>query len=193
MKNYDSAINQKIKSDFVSQEVLCCDTMVVEYILNKSYEDSDTPFTWDDVEFGENHICPECGWDEYEEVFPEDLDVKECNGFYICPICMEKHGTKEEALQCCNSEDVFTVCKNCGKVFAGHVEDCFDEETTEIYEWWRVSCYLYNKLKNHNEIVLEGPNGYYWGRSCTGQDIYLDYVISIICDEIGLLKEDDEA
>lgn len=35
---------------FVSREVCTCQTHIVEYVLKKSWEDSEAPFSWDDVE-----------------------------------------------------------------------------------------------------------------------------------------------
>ena len=62
------------------------------------------------------------------------------------------------------------------------------ERPQEVFEWWRVTSYLYEKLGNKGEVVLEGPNGYYWGRCCTGQAILLDGVISQICADNEILE-----
>jgi len=51
------------------------------------------------------------------------------------------------------------------------------EGTQEIYEWWVVSDYMADKLKNLGEPVLENDYGTWWGRTCTGQAIKLDSVI----------------
>jgi len=61
------------------------------------------------------------------------------------------------------------------------------ENMQEIFEWWIVSEYLYNKLKNENEPVLGWGNNCYWGRTTSGQAIKLDSVISKICFDMEIL------
>lgn len=51
------------------------------------------------------------------------------------------------------------------------------EDINEIYEWYLVSDWFLNRLKEINEPYLENDYGEYWGRTCTGQSIYLDYNI----------------
>lgn len=69
------------------------------------------------------------------------------------------------------------------------IENLFDknEKPQEILEWWIVSNYLYRKLKEKGEPVLEWGNNYYWGRGCSGMAILLDGVISSICSEMEIL------
>jgi len=51
------------------------------------------------------------------------------------------------------------------------------EDINEIYEWYLVSGWFLDRLKEINEPYLENDYGEYWGRTCTGQSIYLDYNI----------------
>lgn len=44
----------------------------------------------------------------------------------------------------------------------------------EIYEWWRVSPWLAEKLDDAGECVLENDYGCWWGRTCTGQSVIMD-------------------
>ena len=53
-------------------------------------------------------------------------------------------------------------------------------EPQEIYEWWIVDSWLLGKLKEHGEHILCTEYGSWWGRTCTGQAIFLDEVISEI-------------
>ena len=76
------------------------------------------------------------------------------------------------------------MCPECEK--AGHIEE-LDSQPQEIFEWWIVTEYLYRKLKEKEEPVLEWGNNYYWGRTCSGQAILLDHVISEICEEMEIL------
>jgi len=65
-------------------------------------------------------------------------------------------------------------------------EDMRDDgaDLKEIYEWWEVDKFLYNKLKLHNEPVIQVYNNYYWGRCGSGQAILLDNVIQDIFKEV---------
>ena len=59
-------------------------------------------------------------------------------------------------------------------------EDFFCEELDDIIEWWLVTPFLAEQLKSEDEIVLENMDCYWWGRTCSGQAIYMDEVISRI-------------
>lgn len=63
----------------------------------------------------------------------------------------------------------------------------YDEETErppEVYEYWTVSSFLYDKLKAKGEVVADVGSCYVWGRQTTGQAILLDGVICDIYDEL---------
>jgi len=55
-----------------------------------------------------------------------------------------------------------------------------DDEPQEIYEWWIVDSWLLEELKKENEPVLENDYGEWWGRTTTGQAIFLDGIIERI-------------
>lgn len=48
------------------------------------------------------------------------------------------------------------------------------EDNKDIFEYWLVSNWLYEKLQELKEPVMEWNNLYIWGRCCTGQAIALD-------------------
>lgn len=58
------------------------------------------------------------------------------------------------------------------------------EDYKEIYEWWVVSDWLAEQLEKHGEAMLINDFGKWWGRTCTGQVVYLDSVIEEIYDEV---------
>ena len=62
------------------------------------------------------------------------------------------------------------------------------DEPQEIYEWWLVDNYLFNKLKDRGQPIIDNEYGQYWGRCTTGQAILLDNVITEICHEMGILE-----
>lgn len=61
------------------------------------------------------------------------------------------------------------------------------EDRREVYEWWIVSRWLYERLRQKGEPVIDSDYGYLWGRTCTGQAILLDAVIEEIYDELQQL------
>lgn len=67
------------------------------------------------------------------------------------------------------------------------VEDARDDgaEIKEIFEWWVVSDWLAKRLEAHGEPLLINDYGTWWGRTCTGQAILLDFVIEQIYDELA--------
>ena len=51
------------------------------------------------------------------------------------------------------------------------------EDQQEVFEHWLCSDWFINQMKNQNEPILEADIGTWWGRTCTGQSIYLDHNI----------------
>ena len=54
----------------------------------------------------------------------------------------------------------------------------------EIMEWWLVTPSFARLLKAEGEYILEILDCYWWGRTCSGQAIYLDSVIVDIARKI---------
>lgn len=57
-------------------------------------------------------------------------------------------------------------------------------EPAEIYEWWRVSKYLAEKLQEAGECVLMNAYGEWWGRCTTGQGFIMDGVLQRVAASI---------
>ena len=55
--------------------------------------------------------------------------------------------------------------------------------TDEVLEWWLIDSWLAERLQEEGEVVIEEYGGYWWGRSTSGQAIYLDSVIQKIAEE----------
>jgi len=55
--------------------------------------------------------------------------------------------------------------------------DGFRFDDIKDYEWYLVSQWFLDRLKEINEPYIENSYGTYWGRQCSGQSIYLDYSI----------------
>ena len=68
------------------------------------------------------------------------------------------------------------------------IENLYDEkcgDDQEIFEYWLVTKFLYDKLKNAGQPVYNYNDfNYIWGRTTTGQLICMDFVIGDICKNI---------
>tara|TARA_R110002073_G_scaffold124562_1_gene268900 strand:+ start:431 stop:775 length:345 start_codon:yes stop_codon:yes gene_type:complete len=54
----------------------------------------------------------------------------------------------------------------------------------EIFEWHSVSSWLACRLMDKNETIIEVGTMTIWGRTTTGQSIYMDAVIEDIYNEV---------
>lgn len=123
---------------------------------------------------------------EMEAVF-ESSSMGPSKGEYNLPTIEDIENLFERLCPECGSNDTSNFsggdkCNSCG-----HMANEFESEPQEILEWWIVTKHLYTKLKDKGEPVLEWGNNYYWGRTCSGQAIMLDGVISSICAEMEIL------
>lgn len=109
-------------------------------------------------------VCPHCG----EEVDEDECELPEDDPDYSWPT------------------DVYR-CPHCEETFR-EAEDHY----AEICEYWIVTPWLGEKLRNHGEAVLERWGGWVWGRQGTGQAIALDSVMRGIAKEYGIIGEDEE-
>ena len=178
--DFNSIANQNIKSKFIRNNVYCCTTSTTDYILSQSWEDDKAPFNNDDVENFYVPFCPEC----HSDYGFEEVDAYECSS---CANVFEKY-----VKQCtfCDEEetiehrDPMYKCENCD-----HLHESIDDLDTkpqEVYEWWVVSGWLLEQLQAKGECII--PHMDIWGRTCTGQAILLDEVISCVCFDMGILE-----
>ncbi len=80
-----------------------------------------------------------------------------------------------------NSYYAYEEAINNGMIDKDCTEDDYDPEPKEIYEWWKVSGWLLEKMAEKGEPVIRDFN--LWGRTTTGQSIVLDSVITDIQQE----------
>ena len=167
MKHYDynSNKNQTIKDRFVQREIIACISDMAEHLF--SY-DGDKYANWDEWENLYVTRCPKClepvdEWEEVNEYDVEHIDSDEIANEYM------DYGVK---------------CPHCGIIY----EEEPETEPQEIYEYWIVTPWLGEKLRDKGEPVLERWGGWIWGRTCTGQAILLDSVISSICYDMEILE-----
>ena len=105
-------------------------------------------------------------WDEVENLYPDPSkwSVQECMGW------IQEH------------TDIDTDEPMGGR--EGILEAIGDNaDPAEPLEWWAVSEWFANKLREHGECILDNDYGTWWGRTTSGQSVVLDGVIQRIAVE----------
>jgi len=196
--NYNSVKNQEIKGKFVGREVYANVGTLVEYILQKSYEDNNTPFGMDDLT---NYYLDNSGkieeLQEKIDIIQEELDELEDKKEEEIEESQDLLDD-EQISQFTHDANLINIDEKYSKLHADlekEIEDLEEEireleqeqeEPQEPYEWWMVSGWLCQKLKEKGQVVLEDEN--IWGRCTSGQAILLDSVISEICHDLEILE-----
>ena len=57
-------------------------------------------------------------------------------------------------------------------------------EPKEVYQWWIVSDYLYERLQEVGEVVCDVEGVYFWGRTACGIGLEYDYCFKKIATNI---------
>lgn len=58
------------------------------------------------------------------------------------------------------------------------------DDSSEVLEWWLVTPYMAELLKEKGEVILSDYDCYWWGRTTSGQALYMDGVIQEIAEQI---------
>jgi hypothetical protein len=188
LRNGNSTVNQGIKGKFIAREVFCNVNSLVEFSINSG--DGDAPVTIDDIE--NMYSLPEWsatvlgeslyfagGSDSDRNTFLEEFDRLKDE--------TEELFEKEEISETTYEHNLEIIEEN-----RREVED-LESEPQDIMEWWAVSEFLYRKLKEKGHPVADAGSCYVWGRCTSGQAILLDYVITEICAEMGILEGQENA
>jgi hypothetical protein len=78
-----------------------------------------------------------------------------------------------------DTDEILEALESC----ENYKEDPESGDYPEIFEYWSVTDWLGEKLKQKGEIVFKYLDFTVWGRQCTGQAIFLDPVIQEIAIE----------
>lgn len=185
IKNGNSVINQKIKGDFVGKHVFACLTNVCEYLISNGFEDRESPLQYDEIEnlysypewsvslLGED-LYFNGGSQEQRDEFLEEftrLENESSDLFDNEEISEETHERNLKLIQ--DEKENF---------------EALEQAPEEIFEWWAVSSWLYEKLQENGYCVADLGSCKVWGRTTTGQAILLDGVITHICADMEILE-----
>lgn len=193
-------VTQSVLREFVEREVGVCVTREIEYILRMSWDDSNAPYSWDDVE---NFNGPDTDdWDidlcreflddhggDYPDPNPFEMDKEDLDEFAEENEIDWSDIVKYYEDGYISVQDkrliVITVIDE-GEAegldaWREAVRECAEENPPEIFEWWTVSNWLADKLYAKGECVIRNRfSPSLWGRQTTGQAIFLDGIIGEI-------------
>jgi hypothetical protein len=62
--------------------------------------------------------------------------------------------------------------------------DYLHDARDEILEWWLITPFLAGLLEREGETVIAEYDCHWWGRTQSGQAIYMDSVIGKICQQL---------
>jgi len=131
----------------------------VEYILKKSTEDINAPFSYDDFDLF-YYDTEEYKTDLKEEI--QELDNTTAS---------QKKELQEELKELEDIEEIKDFCID--NYLNSNIEDY--ERPTEVLQWFLIcDDRLLHQLEQKGEVIL---NNTFWGRQGCGQNINMDYVI----------------
>lgn len=187
----DSSEMQRVARDFVEGNVYCNIGALMEYAIQKSVEDNYAPVHYEEIPF---------------QVDPGDWNATQLKEYISDNFSMtweevtgEPWEKDEETAEIDPETDEpqvlhFTVADD-EERYEDEIEkarDCIRDnaEQREVYEWWAVSQWLAERLKERGYIVVDemGAGLYVWGRETTGQAIYMDYAIQEITNQWRALR-----
>mgnify|MGYP003131799368 CR=1 FL=1 len=170
---------QRDVSDFVDREVIYCVSTLIHNLLNTdNYGGVDEDEIFAVTQSAPDWESPaiEDGWEEKETekggtfFYHKDSDTIATKLNYLCSGYIEEY-----------CDDWQELCESQG----------LDPYYDEVYEHWIVTDWLAARLAERGECVSNDIHGLtVWGRTCTGQTISLDGVITSIYDELYKDKED---
>lgn len=61
-------------------------------------------------------------------------------------------------------------------------DELYDLSKADVLEWWLVSSWLAERLRDYGEVVIDALDCHWWGRQTSGQAICMD---AVICRIVG--------
>lgn len=105
----------------------------------------------------------------------EEITNEQVRNFINNEILVLANNLIDKLFDLCNYS-IYDVADN---LYYSDNEESEDQEMKEIYQWFIVTEYAYNKLSAIYEVIYycEELDFYFWGRTCYGQLIELDGTI----------------
>jgi len=182
-RDYNSTTNQHIKGLLVTREVYHCQTSVVEKLFTDNIDELyELPNMWHyrtDLSDGEFIGDEEDKEEKQEEIETKIAELEDLRTGLIT-------GDREKDAENSGKHDEITAQID---ALEDDLRELDNDETepAEIFEWWLISDWMGRKLSERGEVIYEDYGCTWWGRQCTGQAILLDYVVSMIAEEMEIL------
>jgi len=196
--NPDSSVNQRIRSDLVHREVVTCLSCLVSDLLQHLEVCQILDIDYDDLmNLAENRNAREGVEEWIDDYPPEVIDwLMERFNDEVETAYLEQHedpdGDREQWLQNNRSVAKELAYQCLAGLNSDEVEDLATEydcwEAKEVYEYWAVSSFLADDLRDLGESVGELYQWRIWGRCTTGQQICIDHVIAEVAARMGILE-----
>ena len=147
--------------DWVNSRIYANVSIYIDYIIKKSYEDTNAPASYEDIEyFDRDGII-------YDILVEFDNDKKGTCELAEIPITTTRDEFEIDLSDGYDNEELVSLAETL-KI------DTTKYSNPEVYEWWILDSWLAEKLKELGEVVI---NDNVWGRQGTGQAIYLDGIM----------------
>ncbi len=154
--------------DWVNNNIIFNATEEIEYIIKKSWEDTEAPFSYYDIN---PYYKPE----EIMQAILRDYDLK--NKDDVIKVCEPLGLDGEEVFK---SGDAESIIMEDLEEYGKQDYYCVIEEleldlpkATDVLEWWAITEHIKYWLEQEGEITMFN----YWGRRASGQELYLDRVL----------------
>ena len=193
----DSKMNTEIIKAFLAREVKTEMTEWVDYAFDTGTKRNAPPVNVCDISYPSSSVrCPMCEAEiTGDPVFASELhlapelnDDQECDpdDVYLCPVCGAGYASYMAAAFCCESIEVY-VCNDCQNVITAEEYDDLSASGDMPDEWWSVSPWLFERLKEKGAVTIEKFN--LWGRNEISSAVPLtqDKLILEICDDLKIL------
>ena len=187
--DFNSSVNQDIKGKFVNREVFSCVTDMVEELITLNNYDCDSGINIMDflnyTGYSEilGYEIDEAEKDEEVEKIQDKIEeIEEIKTYYISEMENDLFLNHSKKIEVGNSYIEILEAK------IDELEDMEFDILNEPMEYWIVSGWFGEKLKENGQITIDEYYGTIWGRCSTGQSILLDNVISEICSDMGILE-----
>lgn len=183
MKNLNSTTNQRIKGEFIAKHVYCNLGSMVEELILAHHHNSDIGFELYD------YLTP-FTYFEGEQINEEQKDEKIQRIETIIDNFWEFNDVYNDIPEGVSKETFEHLQRKTQKLeeIKDELNDLECDEYPEVYEYWGVSNWLGEKLRELGEVVIDEYNTTIWGRTTTGQAILLDYVISQVCSNMEIME-----
>ena len=165
MENYNGIETQRALENEINNDFFGLVNDVIEYVLSCN-DYNNAPFTYDDIENMYVDNSEEIEAIETKIELIEDY-ISENDQLYIDSELSEKQ--EQKYLKAQEKRDILDAEKE--------VLECEQDQPQEVMQWFKVSGWLFRQLQERGAVVLESPNGYYWGRCSFGQSVILDSII----------------